>query len=93
LGIAYFKTGRKSQSNAFLNELSSKSIKPSVGSPSYFAATVYTAMDQTDKALQSLQKAYTDHEVEMTWLKVDPLFKPLHGDPRFENLLRKVGFE
>jgi thiamine kinase-like enzyme len=50
-------------------------------------------MDQTDKALQSLQKAYTDHEVEMTWLKVDPLFKPLHGDPRFENLLRKVGFE
>jgi TolB-like protein len=93
LGIAYFKTGRKSQSTAFLNELSSKSIKSSVGSPSYFAAAVYTDMDQTDKALQSLQKAYTDHEVEMTWLKVDPLFKPLHGDPRFENLLRKVGFE
>jgi TolB-like protein len=93
LGIAYFKTGRKGQSTAFLNELSSKSMKPSVGSPSYFAATVYAAMDEKDKALQLLQKAYTDREVDMVWLKVDPLFKQLHGDPRFENLLQKIGFE
>ena len=93
LGIAYFKTGRKSRTTEFLNELSSKSLKPSVGSSSYFAAAVYTAMNETDKALQLLQKAYTNHEVEMVWLKVDPLFRPLHGDPRFENLLRKIGFE
>jgi tetratricopeptide (TPR) repeat protein len=93
LGIAYFKTGRKDQSTAFLNELSSKSIKPSVGSPAYFAATIYAAMDQKDKALQLLQKAYTDREVDMVWLKVDPLFRQLHGDPRFENLLQKIGFE
>jgi TolB-like protein/tetratricopeptide (TPR) repeat protein len=93
LGIAYFKTGRKSRTTEFLNELSSKSLKPSVGSSSYFAAAVYTAMSETDKALQLLQKAYTNHEVEMVWLKVDPLFRTLHGDPRFENLLRKIGFE
>lgn len=93
LGITFFKTGRKSQSTAFLNELSSKSLKPSVGNPSYYAAAVYTAMNETDKALQCLQKAYTYHEVEMTWLKVDLLFRPLHGDQRFENLLRKIGFE
>jgi hypothetical protein len=28
-----------------------------------------TAMDEKDKALQLLQKAYTDHEVDMVWLK------------------------
>jgi TolB-like protein len=93
LGIAYFKTGRKDQSTAFLNELSSKSIKPSAGSPAYFAATVYEAMDEKNKALQLLQKAYADSEVDMVWLKVDPLFRQLHGDPRFENLLQKIGFE
>src|SRR5664280_332223 len=93
LGIAYYKTGRKSQSTAFLDELASKSLNHTVGSPSYFAATVFTAMDEKDKALQLLQKAYTDHEVEMVWLKVDPLFRQLHGDPRFEDLLRKIGFE
>jgi hypothetical protein len=40
-----------------------------------------------------LQKAYADREVDMVWLKVDPLFRQLHGDPRFENLLQKIGFE
>jgi len=40
-----------------------------------------------------LQKAYAGHEVEMTWLKVDPLFNSLHGNPRFKDLLRNVGFE
>jgi tetratricopeptide (TPR) repeat protein len=93
LGIAYFKTGRKSQSKAFLDELSSKSLNHAVGSPSYFAATVFTAMGEKDKALQMLQNAYTDHEVDMVWLKVDPLFLQLHGDPRFEDLLRKIGFK
>jgi tetratricopeptide (TPR) repeat protein len=93
LGIAHFKTGNKSQSQIFLNELSSNSLKPFSGSPSYFEAAVYTAMDEKDKALQSLQKAYTDHEVDMTWLKVDPLFGKLQGDPQFESLLQKIGFE
>jgi ribosomal protein L21E len=50
-------------------------------------------MDQKDKALQSLQKAFTDHEVEMVWLKVDPLFQSLHNDPRFQNLLGEIGFK
>ena len=93
LGIAFFKTGNKSQSLLFLNELSSRSIKQAGGSPYYFAAEVYEAMEEKDKALQSLQKAYNVHEVEMIWLKVDPLFLKLHGDPRFESLVQKIGFE
>ncbi|HEX7494979.1 MAG TPA: hypothetical protein VF346_12220 [Bacteroidales bacterium] len=92
MGIACFKTGRKGEFTAFLNELSSKSLKTSVGSPSYFEAAVYTAMDEPDKALQLLEKAYTNHEVDMVWLKVDPLFSRLKGDQRFENLLRSIGF-
>jgi hypothetical protein len=50
-------------------------------------------MGENEKALQLLNKAYLDHEVEMYWLKVEPLFRPLHGDPRFENLLKKIGFK
>ena len=92
LSIAFFKTGRKSRSTNFLNELISKSVKLSPGSPSFFAAAVYIAMDEKNKALQLLQKAYSDHEAEMVWLKVDPLFRPLHGDPQYEDLLQKVGF-
>ena len=93
MSIALFKTGQKNELTAFLNELTSKSLETSVGSPFYFEAAVYTAMDKPDKALQLLEKAYTNHEVDMVWLKVDPLFHKLNGDPRFENLLQKIGFK
>jgi TolB-like protein/Tfp pilus assembly protein PilF len=93
MSIALFNTGQKKELTAFLNELTSKSLETSVGSPFYFEAAVYTVMDKPDKALQFLEKAYTNHEVDMVWLKVDPLFHKLIGDPRFENLLQKIGFK
>jgi tetratricopeptide (TPR) repeat protein len=93
LGIARYKTGKLNESSVFLNELISRGVNHAHGSPSYFAAEVYTAMDQKEKALQSLQKAFTDHEVEMVWLKVDPLFLPLNKDPRFQKLLSDIGFK
>ncbi len=93
LGIAYFKTGDKNKSEEYLNKLLSKSKVTPVGSPSFFAAGIYTAMGENGKALQLLEKAFSDREVEMYWLKVEPLFKPLHGDPRFEKLLVKIGFD
>ena len=38
-----------------------------------------------------LEKAYTQHSNGLTGLKVDPIYDPLRGDPRFQNLLRRVG--
>lgn len=92
LGIAFYKTGNKVRSDEYLKSLSERSLSTSVGSPSYFTASIFMAMEEKDKALQQLQNAFTNHEVEMTWLKVDPVFQPLKGDSRFENLLRKIGF-
>lgn len=63
-----------------------------MGSPSFFIAAVYAAMDKNDLAIQWLEKAYKDHEVEMYWLKVEPLFKPLHNDIRFQNIVNKIGY-
>jgi TolB-like protein len=93
LGIAYFKTGNKDKSSEFLNELLIRIRKSPVGSPSFFAASIYTAEGENDKAIQLLENAYINHEVEMYWLKVEPLFKPLHGDQRFESILAKIGFK
>jgi len=50
-------------------------------------------MGENDKAIQMLEIAFTDHEVEMYWLKEEPIFKTLHRDPRFKNLLMKIGFK
>jgi adenylate cyclase len=91
--IAYSKTGQKDFTEKILNEIKTRGEKSPVGSPSYFTAAIYTAMGKNDEAIKWLQKAYTDHEVEMFWLKVEPLFNSLHNDPGFQELLKKVGFK
>jgi tetratricopeptide (TPR) repeat protein len=92
LGVARFMTGNSAMAEKCLNELLEISSKTSIGSPSYFAAAIYTAMDQNDNALSMLEKAFEDSEVEIYWLKVEPLFIKLHGDPRFEKLIDMIGY-
>ena len=38
-----------------------------------------------------LEKAYQERSWYLTWLKVEPRFDSLHGDPRFQDLMRRVG--
>jgi TolB-like protein/tetratricopeptide (TPR) repeat protein len=93
LSISYFHTGRVNEAEKIVDRLRLRSKQSPVGSPAFFTAMVYAATGRKELALQWLEKAYTDHEVEMFWLKVEPLFKPLHDDPRFQELLTRVGFK
>jgi TolB-like protein/tetratricopeptide (TPR) repeat protein len=92
IGIASYKTGNTSRGDAFLNELASRCKNPSSGSPFYFSAALHAAINEKDRAFQLLQSAYDEHETEMVWLKVDPLFLVLHGDQRYETLLKNIGY-
>ncbi len=51
----------------------------------------YIALGDKDQAFFWLEKAYAQHSNAMTWLKVSPIYDPLRGDPRFQDLLRRVG--
>jgi TolB-like protein/Tfp pilus assembly protein PilF len=53
-------------------------------------ATLYTRASQKEKALIWLQKAYEIHDANMPYIRVDPIFDILKGDPRFSNLLKKM---
>ena len=44
-----------------------------------------------EEALADLEKAYSQHFVFLVTLKVEPAFDPLRSDPRFQDLLRRVG--
>ncbi len=93
LGISYFYTGRSDETKKLLDSLQLRSEKSPVGSPAFHAAMIYAATGRAELSLQWLGKAYTDHEVEMYWLKVELLFKPLHNDARFQAILKKIGFK
>ena len=52
----------------------------------------YAQANEKDKAFEWLEKAYHAREgEEMTLMAIDPVWKNLHGDPRFANLLQRVG--
>ena len=62
------------------------------GSPAWFTALYYCHIKDYDRAFEWLQKSYDRHEVEMTWLKEEPVLRPLRNDPRYLELYDKVGF-
>jgi len=93
MGIAYFKTGNERKSTMFLNELLSRNSNFFRNGSSESAASVYVAMGKNEKALQLLEKAYSNRELHLVMLKTFPLFRSLHGDPRFEDLLVRIGFK
>ena len=59
--------------------------------PSAMLATMYASMGEKDEAFAWLQKTYQGHSSLIVSLKVDPVFDPLRGDSRFQQLLRDVG--
>jgi TolB-like protein/DNA-binding winged helix-turn-helix (wHTH) protein/Flp pilus assembly protein TadD len=51
----------------------------------------YPGADQKDRAIELLQKAYAEHSNVVTPIKVDPTYDSIRSDPRFEDLLRRIG--
>lgn len=55
-----------------------------------YLATVYSALNDKDKAFSALDHAYEKGGAELTLLKVNPRFKNLRGDERFTALLQRL---
>ena len=54
-------------------------------------AIVYARLGEKDRALACLNKAYEEHDTSLVWIKVAPFYDTLRSDPRFTELVRKVG--
>jgi hypothetical protein len=62
-----------------------------VASTHYGLATAYAQLGENDRAFELLEQCYRDRGFEMLILKTDPYLDPLHPDPRFNNLVHRVG--
>ncbi len=56
-------------------------------------AGVYFSLGENEEGWKWVEKAYDERSYHLTWLKVAPLYDNIRSDPRFQAMLKKVGFE
>jgi serine/threonine-protein kinase len=87
LGYALAKSSQRGEAEAVLKHLQTTKEYVSPGE----LAVLYAGLGDKEAALSSLEKAYAAHDLQMQFLKLDPHFDSLRSDPRFQDLMRKVG--
>jgi TolB-like protein len=89
LGNAYARSGQVAAARKTIAQLQEHVQKNGVGR--YEIALVYAGLGKKQEAFKWLDEAYDAHDVGLLYLKIDPCLDPLRSDPRFDNLMRRVG--
>ena len=58
----------------------------------YVIASLSGTIDETEEGMTWLERAYQERDPLLIEAKVDPRLGPLRSDPRFQDLLRRIGF-
>jgi eukaryotic-like serine/threonine-protein kinase len=90
LGRAYAQAGDRPHALKVLAQLQDQSARSYI--PPYFFATLYTALGEKDEAFRWLQRAYSERDLYLAWIKFDPALDPLRSDSRFRHLLQDLKF-
>ena len=89
LGQAYARTGKSSEARKLLYELKQQSKRSYV---SWLGlADIYAGLAEKDQAFACVEQAYEQRDANLVQARVDPLLDPLRSDPRFQDLLRRMG--
>lgn len=86
---AYAHAGRRTDALRLLAEL--KKRKQAGYVPAAAFVNAYLGLGEKEDAFAWLEQGYNEHSNILQWLKVHPYFDPLRNDPRFQDLVRRVG--
>jgi TolB-like protein len=89
LGLAYAVSGKKAETMK-LAEAFKAAAKKRYIPPTYFGM-LFAGLGDKDKAMMWLEKAYEDRADGLTWLNVEPMLDEVRSDPRFQDLIRRIG--
>jgi TolB-like protein len=89
-GNAYARMGQTMKAREIIRKLEDHVEREGVGR--YEIALVYAGLGERDEAFAWLEKSFQAHDKGLTFLKADPCLDPLRSDPRFQDLLQRVGF-
>jgi len=90
LGRVYAEGGRKQEARKIVQELEERYRRRYMRP--YLIALIYMGLRENDKAFEWLERAYEDRDTHLANVKVDPWLDPLHSDPRYQELLRRMNF-
>ena len=91
LGHVYASSGNNVAAHKILDTLFAENKKAPV-SP-FFFALVYAGLNDKEKALEWLQKAYEEKSGSVRYLKMEPRLANLRNEPRYIALMKKIGLE
>jgi TolB-like protein len=91
LAVTYAKMGRTDDARKILNELIDKSRRQYVSGETI--ALIYSALGDREEALRWLKVACDEHSAPFYTFACSPDYRPLHSDPRFAELVRRIGVD
>jgi serine/threonine protein kinase/Tfp pilus assembly protein PilF len=89
LGWIYAVSGRRADALKIALEFRQLSTHAYVDS--YQLGTIYAGLGEKDEVFRLLEKAYDQHSPDIVFLAVDPFWYGMRSDPRYADLLRRIG--
>jgi TolB-like protein/Tfp pilus assembly protein PilF len=87
LAYALAKAGRREEAEAIRTELESTTEYVSLAE----LALLHAGLGETEPAFSALERAYSEHDPQLQFLGTEPHYDSLRDDPRFDDLLRRIG--
>ncbi|HEX3822667.1 MAG TPA: hypothetical protein VHW45_20210 [Candidatus Sulfotelmatobacter sp.] len=91
LGYANSVAGRRTDARKILEKLAT--LRPKTYVPATDLAAISVSLGEKDEAFRWLEEAFQERAVSLTWVKSWPPFGPIRDDPRFAELLHRIGLD
>jgi eukaryotic-like serine/threonine-protein kinase len=89
VGWVYAMSGRRDKALIMVEKI--KRLLPQAYVDFYCIASIYAGLGERDEAFRWLEKGYEEHSASMPFLSGDPMWDGMRSDPRYTDLLRRMG--
>lgn len=89
LGFAHAVSGREGEAQKVIDRMNEEAARRYI--PPTLWAQVYTGLRERDRAFEWLERGYEERDARLPFLNCDPAWDSLRSDPRFANLLQRIG--
>ena len=91
LAHSYARAGRREEALKLTRDLVRREASGEA-QPPFATIWAYVGLQEYDEAFARMEKSAAARRARLPWLRVDPWLEPLHGDPRFHELVRQMNF-